>query len=47
MYTTVAKVVCIVQEGELEDLVQDCGGYTVLDSYYDQGNWCVVAQKVQ
>uniref|UniRef100_A0A6J0UDX7 tRNA (carboxymethyluridine(34)-5-O)-methyltransferase n=2 Tax=Pogona vitticeps TaxID=103695 RepID=A0A6J0UDX7_9SAUR len=32
-------------EGELEQLCRRLGGITVQESYYDQGNWCVVLEK--
>ncbi|XP_042136353.1 tRNA (carboxymethyluridine(34)-5-O)-methyltransferase ALKBH8 isoform X3 [Peromyscus maniculatus bairdii] len=33
-------------DGELEASCQAVGDVSVLQSYYDQGNWCVVLQKV-
>ncbi|XP_031202318.1 alkylated DNA repair protein alkB homolog 8 isoform X3 [Mastomys coucha] len=33
-------------DGELEASCQAVGGVSILQSYYDQGNWCVVLQKV-
>jgi tRNA (uracil-5-)-methyltransferase TRM9 len=32
-------------EGELEGLVAAAGGLVVETSYYDKGNWCVIARK--
>lgn len=34
----------VFKQGELETLAQDVGA-KVIDSFYDQGNWCVVLQK--
>uniref|UniRef100_A0A4W4FIU1 tRNA (carboxymethyluridine(34)-5-O)-methyltransferase n=1 Tax=Electrophorus electricus TaxID=8005 RepID=A0A4W4FIU1_ELEEL len=36
----------VFQEGELEKLCCLVKGVKVLDSYYDQGNWCVVLEKI-
>jgi len=36
----------VFEEGELEELVNRAGGLEVLDSYYDQGNWCCIARKI-
>ncbi|XP_066216850.1 alkylated DNA repair protein alkB homolog 8 [Saccopteryx leptura] len=33
-------------EGELEAACQTLSNVSVLQSYYDQGNWCVILQKV-
>ncbi|XP_021565719.1 alkylated DNA repair protein alkB homolog 8 isoform X2 [Carlito syrichta] len=33
-------------EGELETACQTLSDVTILQSYYDQGNWCVILQKV-
>ncbi|XP_029337351.1 alkylated DNA repair protein alkB homolog 8, partial [Mus caroli] len=33
-------------DGELEASCQAVGDVSILQSYYDQGNWCVVLQKV-
>ena len=35
----------VYRSGELEEDVAAAGGMTVLESYYDQGNWCVMLQK--
>lgn len=35
----------VFQRGELEDLCASVSGVEVQQSYYDQGNWCVVLQK--
>lgn len=35
----------VFQRGELEDLCVSVSGVEVQQSYYDQGNWCVVLQK--
>ncbi|XP_072515951.1 LOW QUALITY PROTEIN: tRNA (carboxymethyluridine(34)-5-O)-methyltransferase ALKBH8 [Salminus brasiliensis] len=35
----------VFQQGELEELCRLVKGVTVLDSYHDQGNWCVVLEK--
>ena len=36
----------VFQEGELEGLVKQVEGLSISHSYYDQGNWCVVAEKI-
>merc|ERR1712243_133585 len=36
----------VFEEGELELLVAEVQGLQVEESYYDQGNWCVVAKKI-
>ncbi|XP_043199830.1 alkylated DNA repair protein alkB homolog 8-like [Amphibalanus amphitrite] len=35
----------VYRSGELEEDVQAAGGLSVLESYHDQGNWCVMLQK--
>lgn len=35
----------VFQRGELEDLCTSVSGVEVQQSYYDQGNWCVILQK--
>jgi len=37
----------VFEEGELEALVGEVAGLQVVESYYDQGNWCVVAERSQ
>ncbi|XP_066537011.1 alkylated DNA repair protein alkB homolog 8 isoform X2 [Hoplias malabaricus] len=37
----------VFQQGELEDLCSLVKNAMVLESYYDQGNWCVVLKKTQ
>jgi alkylated DNA repair protein alkB family protein 8 len=36
----------VFEEGELEHLVSRVEGLRLLHSYYDQGNWCILAQKL-
>lgn len=36
----------VFEEGELEELVLKVAGLEVIESYYDQGNWCCIARKV-
>ncbi|XP_062842129.1 alkylated DNA repair protein alkB homolog 8 [Trichomycterus rosablanca] len=36
----------VFQQGELESLSESVGGVKVQQSYYDQGNWCVILQKM-
>jgi alkylated DNA repair protein alkB family protein 8 len=36
----------VFKQGELEALCGEVGGCVVKRSYYDQGNWCVVLQKL-
>merc|ERR1719154_102453 len=35
----------VFEEGELECLMLKAGFTKIVESYYDQGNWCAVAQK--
>ena len=35
----------VFEEGELEALVREAGNLEIVDSYYDQGNWCCIFQK--
>ena len=36
----------VFNEGELEHLCNSVKGAEVIQSYYDQGNWCVTLQRV-
>ena len=36
----------VFEEGELEELVKKVEGLVVVESYYDQGNWCSVLERV-
>jgi alkylated DNA repair protein alkB family protein 8 len=36
----------VFEEGELEGLVEQVEELRVVHSYYDQGNWCVIAERV-
>ncbi|XP_049634521.1 alkylated DNA repair protein alkB homolog 8 [Suncus etruscus] len=36
----------VFREGELENVCRALHGATVLRSYYDQGNWCVILEKI-
>ncbi|KAM3616192.1 uncharacterized protein V6R79_014098 [Siganus canaliculatus] len=36
----------VFQQGELEQLCAQVAGVTVQSSYHDQGNWCVILEKV-
>ncbi|XP_013366575.1 PREDICTED: alkylated DNA repair protein alkB homolog 8 isoform X2 [Chinchilla lanigera] len=36
----------VFREGELEATCQTLSDVSILQSYYDQGNWCVILQKV-
>ena len=36
----------VFEEGELESLVEKVEKLIVVESYYDQGNWCSVVEKV-
>lgn len=36
----------VFKEGELEKLCLSVGSTRIVQSYYDQGNWCVVFQKL-
>lgn len=35
----------VYTQGELRSLIESVGGLTVVDEYYDTGNWCVLVQK--
>lgn len=37
----------VFQRGELEHLCASVSGVEVQQSYYDQGNWCIVLQKTR
>ena len=37
----------VFEEGELEGLMKEVAGLAVLESYYDQGNWCAVAERTK
>ena len=36
----------VFEERELEELVEKVEGLVVVESYYDQGNWCSVLERV-
>ena len=36
----------VFEEGELEELVKKVEDLVVVESYYDQGNWCSVLERV-
>lgn len=36
----------VFEENELEDLCKKISGVEISNSYYDQGNWCVLIKKV-
>ena len=35
----------VFESGELENLIEDTPGVNVVESYYDQGNWCCIFEK--
>lgn len=35
----------VYREGELDELLQEVPDLVVLDSYFDTGNWCAIAQR--
>lgn len=35
----------VFDEGELQQLCEKVSGIDVIESYYDQGNWCVIFEK--
>lgn len=37
----------VFEEGELEELCSRLGNVDIVNSYYDQGNWCVLIKKVR
>lgn len=36
----------VFEEGELEDLCSKLNNVEIINSYYDQGNWCIVIKKI-
>ena len=36
----------VFEEGELEAMVSGIPRTKICDSYYDQGNWCIVFEKI-
>jgi len=36
----------VFKKGELEELIKASGNLTIVDSYYDHANWCVVCEKI-
>ncbi|XP_055700460.1 alkylated DNA repair protein alkB homolog 8 [Phlebotomus papatasi] len=36
----------VFEEGELEELCSKVNGIRVIQSYYDQGNWCAIFEKI-
>ncbi|ESO98125.1 hypothetical protein LOTGIDRAFT_143038 [Lottia gigantea] len=36
----------VFREGELEDLCEKISDCRIIKSYYDQGNWCIILQKL-
>jgi len=43
--TTYHRFYHVFTEGELEALCSLVAGVTIVESYYDQGNWCVIFRK--
>uniref|UniRef100_A0A7S4ESV5 Methyltransferase type 11 domain-containing protein n=3 Tax=Chrysotila carterae TaxID=13221 RepID=A0A7S4ESV5_CHRCT len=37
----------VYRQGELTDLAASVDGTRILEEYYDAGNWCILAQKVE
>ena len=37
----------VFESGELDSLIGQVDQLNVIDSYYDQGNWCCIFEKVQ
>ena len=35
----------VFEAGELESLIEECQSLKVVESYYDQGNWCCIFEK--
>ncbi len=35
----------VFEEGELQRLCEEIGDIDVVETYYDQGNWCVIFEK--
>lgn len=35
----------VFKKGELDSMLQTIPGVSILESYYDKGNWCVIASK--
>ena len=36
----------VFEEGELENLIREAGDLSIVESYYDQGNWCCIFEKI-
>jgi SAM-dependent methyltransferase len=36
----------VYREGELQELFDKAGGNRIIQTYYDRGNWCIIAQKL-
>ena len=37
----------VFHEGELEDLCMKLGNVTIVKSYYDKGNWCIILSRCE
>ena len=35
----------VFEEGELEELIESLDDLTIVETYYDQGNWCAIFKK--
>lgn len=44
--TTYLRFYHVFEEGELEELCKQFNNVSIVKSYYDQGNWCVIFQKL-
>ena len=44
--TTYHRFYHVFEEGELEELVECVEGLRIAETYYDQGNWCAIFEKV-
>lgn len=44
--TTFLRFYHVFEEGELEQLFHQFTNVSIVKSYYDQGNWCVIFQKM-
>lgn len=37
----------VFEEGELENLCKQIENVKIVKSYYDQGNWCIIIEKIR
>ncbi|XP_023330645.1 alkylated DNA repair protein alkB homolog 8 [Eurytemora carolleeae] len=42
---TLQRFYHVFEEGELENLVLSTGQFNLIETYYDEGNWCIIAER--